>query len=378
MGNFKEINKAVKVRLYPTKQQEFVFNQNINHARFVFNKVKESCEYHYQIIKEHGFEPRYLTTRKFTNIILTQLKQNNDFLYISDSTSLQASCDNYINSMKNFFNYTAKFPRFKSKRNLIQSFKVKNSMDRLRIKDNKLKIGKHGFVKIRGLRHTIGKILSITVSKIANKWFASIVYNKFIVEPLSKTKQPVGIDVGIRDLAILSTGEKITKLNSSHLESKIVKLQKNLSRKIKGSKNYLKNKDKLANAHLKLKNLRSDYIHKLTWKLVTEFDTIVLEDLKISTLLKNHRLAKSISHASWFELRRQLEYKCDWYDKQLIVVNPHYTSKECSQCGFINKELSLNTNSWICPSCDTIHDRDINAAVNILNRWCDGDSLVID
>ena len=251
-------------------------------------------------------------------------------------------------------------------------------MDRIRIEDNKLKVGKHGFVRVRGLRNITGKILSITISKIGNKWFGSIAYHKVIIEPLPKTNKSIGVDVGIKDLAILSTGEKITKLISTPLEKRITKLQKNLSRKIKGSKNYQKNKDKLANAHLKLRNKRNDYIHKLTWKLVKEFDTIVIEDLKVSNLLKNHCLARSISHSSWFEIRRQLKYKCEWYDKQLIIVNPHYTTKECNKCGFINKELSLANRSWICPSCNTIHDRDINAAINILNRWCDGDSLVTD
>ena len=378
MEKYKEINMAVKVRIYPSKEQKIVFDENINHARFIFNKVKETCEYHYKIIKQQGYQPRNLITNKFCNTILTQLKQSNDFLYNSDSTSLQAAYQNYIQAMKNFFNHIAKYPRFKSKRNPIQSFKVKNSMNRLRIQNNQIRIGKHGFVKARGLRNITGKILSIVVSKVANKWFVSITYDKIPVKPLPKTNKSVGIDVGIRDLAILSTGEKITKLNSTKQESKIVKLQKSLSRKIKGSKNYLKNKDKLANAHLKLRNLRSDYIHKLTWKLVNEFDTIVVEDLKVSNLLKNHRLAKSISHASWFEIKRQLEYKSSWYDKELIIVNPHYTSKECSECGFINKDLSLSDRSWVCPSCNTIHDRDVNAAINILNRRDGGDSLVIN
>ena len=275
--------------------------------------------------------------------------------------------------MKNFFNNIAKYPRFKSKRNPIQSFKVKNVTNSVRIEGNKVRIGKHGFVRARGLKNIKGKILSTTVSRIGTKWFASITYSKVRVNLLPKTNKSVGIDVGIKDLAILSTGEKITKLNSVKLEERIVKLQKSLSRKIKGSKNYLKNKDKLTEAHLKLRNLRNDYTHKLTWKLINEFDTIVLEDLKVSNLLKNHRLAKSISHANWFEIRRQLEYKCNWYNKELIVVNPHYTTKECNNCGFINKELSLADRSWTCLSCDTIHDRDVNAAINILNRRCDGE-----
>lgn len=279
--------------------------------------------------------------------------------------------------MKNFFNYISKYPRFKSKRNSVQSFKVNNSMNRLRIQDNKLKIGKQGYSKAKGLRNITGEILSITISKVGTKWFASITYSKVITSPLSKTGKKVGIDVGIRDLAILSTGEKLTKLNSTKQEERIVKLQKSLSRKIRGNKNYLKNKDNLTNAYLRFKNFRSDYTHKLTWKLVNEFDTIVFEDLKVSNLLKNHRLAKSVSHANWFEIRRQLEYKTDWYDKELSIVNPHYTSKECSECGFVNKELRLSEHSWSCPSCDTLHDRDVNAAINILNRRCDGDSLVM-
>ena len=213
--DLKEVNKAVKVQLYPTNEQKILFTKNINHARFVFNKTKESCEYHYKIIKKHNIQPQNLINRKFCNIQLSQLKKSNKFLYDSDSTSLQGSYENYIQSMKNFFAKRAKYPRYKSKRNPVQSFKVKNVNNSVRTENGKIKVAKHGLVRVRGLRNIKGKIQHITISKVGNKWFASINYSKVIHTPLKKVSKKVGIDVGITDLAILSTGEKITKLKST-------------------------------------------------------------------------------------------------------------------------------------------------------------------
>ena len=374
MEGYKEINKGIKVRIYPNPEQVNKFHENISHSRYVFNKVKEQCEYHYKIIKEHGESPRNLTNRSFCNMILTNLKKTNNFLCSSDSTSLQASYENYIKAMTNFFKGKAKFPRFKSRRNPISSFKVKNVNNSVRIENGKIKIGKHGFCTARGLRNIKGKILNIVIKLVGNKWFASITYKKVLIKPLAKTNKNIGVDVGIIDLAILSTGEKITKLDSTYDDKRITNIQKNLSRKIYGSKRWQKTKNKLTHAHLRLKNRREDYIHKLTWKLVNEYDIIYIEDLKVSNMLKNHCLAHSISNASWFELRRQLTYKCEWYNKTLITVPPHNTSKKCSTCGYINKELSLSNRVWTCPNCNNTHDRDINAAINIMNRRDDGDS----
>lgn len=373
--NYLEVNKAMKIKLYPTQEQEILFNQNINHVRFVFNKIKEGVEYHYDRIKEQGFKPRNLTTRRFCNMLLTQLKSSNDFLYNSDSTSLQASYENYIQSMKNFYSNHAKYPRFKSKRNPLQSFKIKNVTNSIRIENNKLRVSKHGFVNIRGLRKIKGKILSLTVSKIGDKWFGSIAYSKVIVKSLKKTGKSVGVDVGIKDLAILSDGQKITKLPITKQLKRINKYQKSLSNKIKDSNNYNKIKNKLTNAHYRLKCARDDYIHKLTYRLVNKYDTIVIEDLRVSNLLKNKRLSKHIQEMSWFEFRRQLTYKCEWYGKKLVIVNPAYTTKECNRCGYIHKSLTLGDRSWVCPGCDTEHDRDVNAAINIMNRWNKGDCL---
>jgi putative transposase len=185
-------------------------------------------------------------------------------LYDSDSTSLQAATENYIQAMNNFFQGRAKFPKFKSKRNPISSFKVKNNNNSLRIENNKIKIGKHSFCKARGLRNIKGKILHIVVTLVGEKWFASINYQKALSKTLTKTKKSVGIDVGIINLATLSTVKKITKLDSTLIEEKIAKLQKKLSKQKYGSNRWMKTKNKLTYAHLKLKNMRNDYIHKLT------------------------------------------------------------------------------------------------------------------
>jgi putative transposase len=328
------------------------------------------------MIKQFGEKPRNILNRSFTNQILKDLKQNNSFLYNSESSSLQASAENYIQSMKNFLKGNANFPKFKAKRHSTLSFKVKNNNNNIRIENNKIRIAKHGFCKAKGLRNIKGKISHIVITLVGNKWFASINYKKVKIEPLAKTNKKVGVDVGIINLATLSTGEKITKLNSSKKEEKIAKLQKKLSRQKYGSKRWQKTKNKLQTEHLKIKNARNDYLHKLSWKLVNDFDLIKIENLKISNMLKNHNLAKSISHASWYEFRRQLKYKCTWYQKELVIVPPHNTSKKCNVCGQINKKLTLKDRSWKCPNCHTIHDRDVNAAINILNRRDDGDSSI--
>jgi putative transposase len=370
----KEVDKAVKVRIYPNVGQKIIFHENISHVRYVYNKVKETCEYTYGIIKEHGEKPRNLINRSFVNQILTDLKHAKDFLYDSDSTSLQASGENYIQAMKNFFHGKARYPKYKSKHHPIHSFKVKNNNNSLRIENNKIRIGKHGFCKARGLRNIKGQIRHIVITLVGDKWFASINYKKTPIKPLAPTNKSVGVDVGITDLATLSTGEKITKLNSDKMEKRIAKLQKKLSKQKYASQRWIKTKNKLASAYLKLKNMRNDYIHKLTWKLVNEFDLIKIENLQVSNMLKNHHLAKSISHASWYELKRQLKYKCDWYEKTLEIVPPYNTTKECNKCGYINKDLTLQNRVWKCPKCQTNHDRDVNAAINILNRRNDGDS----
>jgi len=165
MESCKEINKAVKVRIYPNPEQVNKFHENISHARYVFNKVKEQCNYHYKIIKEHGEIPRNLTNRSFCNMLLTNLKKTNNFLSSSDSTSLQASYENYIQAMTNFFKGKAKFPRFKNKRNPVQSFKVKNVNNSVRIENGKIKVAKHGLVRVRGLRKIKGKIQHITITR---------------------------------------------------------------------------------------------------------------------------------------------------------------------------------------------------------------------
>jgi putative transposase len=273
-----------------------------------------------------------------------------------------------------FFKEHSGFPKFKSKKNNHESYTTNYTNNNIVVdyNNNKIKLPKLGLVKAKVHRKINGKIKNATISRVpSGKYFVSVTYECNNNDVLPITNKQVGIDLGIKDLVITSDG---IKYNNPHTLkqniSRLIKLQRKLSKKIKGSNNYNKLKKKIAICYEKITNIRKDNLHKISRKLINENQVIVTEDLYVKNMVKNHNLASSITDASFGELIRQLEYKAAWYSRTLIKIDTFYPSSQlCYVCGYQFKELKdFSIRSWKCPNCHTQHDRDINAAINILQE----------
>ena len=362
------VNKSYKIRIYPSKKQKQQIDNNIGAARFVYNYFLDLRIEKYKINKE-TFDYYQCCS------LLTQMKKQEEFSFLKDvdSTSLQQSLKNLEAAYKNFFrNNTFGFPNFKSKRTAPLTYRIPMSNNNIKLLGKNISIPKVGVLKAR---HSfdlseIEKINNVTIRKSrSGKYYASISC-EVDVKAKQKTQDIVGIDLGIKEYAVMSNGGIVE--NPKHLvklEEKLAFLQRGLSRKKKFSKNYEKQRIKIARLHEQIANKRADFLHKLSNQLVTDYDFIAMETLKPSNMVKNHKLAKHISDASWSEFTRQVQYKSLWYDKQLIKISQWYPSSQiCSTCGHNDGKKGLSIREWTCPNCGTCHERDINASVNILNE----------
>ncbi|MFC7395552.1 IS200/IS605 family element RNA-guided endonuclease TnpB [Scopulibacillus cellulosilyticus] len=358
------VRRAYKFRIYPNKSQEILIAKTIGCSRFVFNYFLGKWNDAY---KETGKGFTYNTCSSE----LTKLKNELIWLKEVDSISLQSSLKNLTDAFTRFFKKQTKAPRFKSKKNKVQSYTTKHTNGNIAIVGNKIKLPKLGLVTFAKSREVTGRIINATIRRNpSGKYFVSILVETEI-EELPKSSSSVGIDVGLKDFAVLSDGTvyKNPKFFRS-LEKKLVKAQRSLSRRKKISFNWHKQRKKVAQIHEKITNARNDYLHKVSTHIVKNHDIIGIEDLAVSNIIKNRKSAKSISEVGWRSFRTMLEYKARWYGKQIVFVSRFFPSSQlCSNCGYQNKaEKDRKMRKWDCPQCGIHHDRDINASINLKNE----------
>jgi len=309
---------------------------------------------------------------------LTKLKKEIEWLKEPDKWALQNSLKDLDWAYQYFFRRVKQnkdkigFPKFKSKHNYKQSYRTTFTNNNIELKDNKIKLPKLGWIKYVKSQELQGRILNCTITKTrSNKYFILVCCTDIEMQKYEQNNNIIGIDLGLKEFATISNEEVINNPKFlSNLEKKLKREHKKLSKKKKGSKNKNKQRIKLARIYEKITNQRNDFLHKLSTRLIKENQIICLEDLSVKDMLKNHKLAKAINDVSWYEFTRQLQYKADWYNRIIQKIDRYFPSSQlCSDCGYKNEEVKdLSIREWICPNCSEIHNRDVNAAINIRNE----------
>jgi putative transposase len=356
------VKRAYKFRLYPTEEQASVLGRTMGCARKVWNWALAERTRAWRMDGEtlgyHAMSAR-----------LTELKKDPDYAYLREVSSvpLQQALRHQQTAFGNFFAHRARYPRFKSRRGR-QSIEYTTSAFRWR--DGRLWLAKMATpLDIRMSRAVpAGAPSTVTVSRdTAGRWFVSMLFEDTVAD-LPITGAVVGLDLGLKHFLTTSDGDKVEHPRLLRdKEARLKRYQRRMSRCQKGSRNREKARRKVARQHARVADARRDFLHKESTRIVRTYDVIVVEDLSVSNMVRNHSLAKSISDSGWGEFRSQLAYKADWYGKRLVVIDRFTpTSKTCSECGHLLASLSLGTRHWTCPGCGTLHDRDINAAKNIL------------
>lgn len=357
-----------KIALHPNNKQAAYFAEAAGTARFAYNWALAEWGDQYQAWKADNSLPRpshFDIKKKLNSIKRSQFP----WMFRVTKCAPERAIQDLNSSFKNFWEGNSKYPKFKKKGVSKDSFYISN--DQFKVENKRIKIPKLGWVRMReALRFPTGKIMSATVSRTANRWFVSISVDiPDSLLPTTESQGVVGVDLGITSLATYSTGKKVEGPKPlNRMMNRLRRLQRSLSRKVKGSKNRYKARMNVAKMHARIADVRRDALHKLTTDLTSNYSLICIEDLNVKGMMKNRHLSKAISDMGFFEFRRQLEYKAKMRGGQVYLADRFYpSSKTCSSCGFKLDQLPLAQREWSCPSCKTNHDRDTNAAINLKN-----------